>query len=44
MTQTLEGIADDNLVRDRLTNWGETWPTTRIFTTLIKDQSTMEPR
>ena len=31
----LEGLADEDLDTSRLTNWGEKWPTWRIFWTMI---------
>lgn len=39
LTQTLEEIDDRALDGDSLTNWGETWTTSRIFTRLIKEQT-----
>ncbi len=39
LSRTLDEMTEDDLDQDRLTNWGETWPTTRIFTTLIKEQT-----
>jgi hypothetical protein len=32
----LVGLHDDDLERPRLTNWGEQWPTWRIFWTMIE--------
>ncbi len=32
---TLDGLSDADLDRMRLTNWGEPWPTWRIFWTMI---------
>lgn len=39
LTRTLEGLTDEALDGESMTNWGETWPTARIFTTLIKEQT-----
>ncbi|HEY9290771.1 MAG TPA: DinB family protein [Microlunatus sp.] len=38
-TRVLEELTEDDLDQGRLTNWGQTWPTTRIFTTLITEQT-----
>jgi uncharacterized damage-inducible protein DinB len=34
----LQSLTDEELDRLRLTNWGEEWPTSRIFKTLINEQ------
>lgn len=39
LNQVLDGLADGDLDRDRLTNWGEYRPTTWILSTLIKEQT-----
>lgn len=39
LNQVLGQIGDADLDQDRPTNWGESWPTTRILSTLIKEQT-----
>lgn len=38
LAEALAGLDDTALDQPRLTNWGERWPTSRIFTTLINEQ------
>jgi hypothetical protein len=38
LTDALAGLDDPALQQTRLTNWGEPWPTYRIFQTLIHEQ------
>ena len=35
LVRDIQGLRDDDLARPRMTNWGEEWPTWRIFWTLI---------
>ncbi len=35
LVHDLEGLSDEDLDRPRATNWGEEWPTWRIFWTMI---------
>ncbi len=35
LSEALEGLTDDDLDRPRATNWGEQWPTWKIFWTMI---------
>jgi hypothetical protein len=38
LLDSLRSLSDDDLDAPRLTNWGEQWPTSRIFKTLINEQ------
>jgi hypothetical protein len=38
LLDTLRSLNDEELDRLRLTNWGEEWPTSRLFETLISEQ------
>lgn len=38
LLESLQSLSDEDLERPRLTNWGEEWPTHRIFKTLIVEQ------